>query len=152
MRAGVVLPEQAHLRQPGLADDRVQIRDHRLEREVGDVPLRMPGPPPVVVDQREPLRQLPEDPVQKRVLPFHPDIAEWHPRNENHRGPIAGHRERQTYPIRAAGITNPRNGPHRPTLSSGYAHDQDPSAGASRSDLAAPPAAPPARAGRKLSG
>src|SRR5205823_9928118 len=105
--------------------DSLQIRDHRLQRKVGHVSLRMPGPAPVVVHQGEPLRQLLEDPVQKRVLPFHPQIAERNPRNENHRGAIAGDRESHAHTIRAARITYPRSGSHRPTLSSGHEHDQN---------------------------
>src|SRR5215471_17521648 len=88
----------------------------------------MPGSPPVVMDQGEPLRQLLEDPVQTRVLPLHPQIAERHPRNENHRGASAGDRKSHGHAIRTARIATPRNGSHRPTLSSGHEHEQDSSA------------------------
>ncbi len=55
----------------------------------------MTGPPPVIVHQREPLGELLEDLAQERILPFHLQIAERHPRNEDQRGPGAGNREGQ---------------------------------------------------------
>ena len=116
VRAGVVLAQQADLRDAHLVDHGLQIRDHRIGREVGDVSLRVPGAPPVVVDQGEPPCQLLEDTVQHRVLPFHLQIAERHPRNEDQRGPVAGNREGQAHTIRAAGIADARNRPHRTTL------------------------------------
>ena len=126
MRARVVLPQQADLRQPRPVDDSLQVADHRLQRQIGNIPLRMPGPPPVVVHQREPLGQLLEDPAQERVLPFHPQIAERHPRNEDQRGAVAGNREGQAHTIGAASIADARDRLHKPTLSSQRDHDQDP--------------------------
>ena len=109
-------PQKADLRQPRLVDDRLQVRDHRLQRQVSDVALRVPGPPPVVVHQREPPRHLLEDPVQERVLPFHPQVAERHPRHKDHRGAVAGDRERQAHTIRAAGVADARDPGHKPDL------------------------------------
>src|SRR5689334_22684077 len=114
----------------------------------------MPGSPPVVVDQGEPLRQLLEDPVQKRVLPFHPQIAERHPRNENHRGAITGDRESQAHTIRAARIAYPRSGYHGPTLSPWHEPYQDistaPVTTISCSDPAHAPISPATRHWRPL--
>src|SRR5262249_7436764 len=96
--------------------------------DVRDVALRVPGAPPVVVDQCEPPRQLLEDAVQQRVLPFHPQVAERHPGDEDQCRAIAGDGEGEAHAVRAAGIADTRHGPHSLTLSPGRAMIRTPRA------------------------
>jgi hypothetical protein len=112
VRARVVLAEEADLGGADLVDHRLQVRDHRVEREVGDVSLRVPGAPAVVVDHGQPPSELLEHRVQERVLPFHPQVAERHPRHEHQRGPRARDREGQAHTVRAARVADVRDRPH----------------------------------------
>src|SRR5689334_17476910 len=101
----------------------------------------MPGSPPVVVHQGELPGQLLEDLMQERVLPFHPEVAERHPRDEDERGAIADDREGQAHTIRAASIADARNPHHEPTISSWPCMERAELSFASVTALAVPPTA-----------
>jgi hypothetical protein len=112
VRAGVVLAHQADLGQPGPVNHRLQVRHHRLERQVADIPLRVPRAPPVVVDHGKPASQLLEHSAQQRVLPLHPQAAEGHRRQEHQRRAGASDGKGQAHAVRAARIADPRQAAH----------------------------------------
>ena len=76
----------------------------------------MSGSPPVIVNERQPGRQLRKDAAQLRVLPFGAQVAERHPRDEDEYRALTCDAEGEAYAVGAASVAVPRREPHDLTL------------------------------------
>ena len=63
-------PKIAYRSTPAAPDDRLEVAEHRVERQVGDVPLRAAGPACVELDQADAGREPFERPAEDRDRPF----------------------------------------------------------------------------------
>ena len=91
-------PEQREPLQPGRGQDRLEIADARLEREIIDGPIGHPEAALVVADDRRDLAELIEEVPPDRALPVVLEVAE-PARDDDQRRPAAVDRVRQTQAV-----------------------------------------------------
>src|SRR5260221_5287483 len=69
-------PQKHESIEPEVVDERLEVADHGLERQVRYVPIREAGPPLVIPDQRSVTRQLGEKVAPNRAVPVELEVAQ----------------------------------------------------------------------------